>query len=307
MTRISVLIIVLLFICGGAACAIIFLFRKARQPLVSKPSCAKCGRPVEGLDEFNCPNCNADLREAGIATGSWTGTAPFFILMWTIAFPVLFCPLAGTFFGAVGPNESHINENFMIEGPGSKSFKSLSCKGWGHRVSWGSNSMNKGDVPLKQLTITIDGNPSAMELSVNMRDTTSIIMDGKSRGKPFDKQAVLAWWKASGIDTTIEGVDQEAQIVVDTVIDVAKRKGGQRGKFNHDVKPGEFERISQSGYSMRGGTSPWSLGVMGVLCIGLWIIGAVALARLRRPVSFQSRTDNAETGINVDDLTGDSA
>lgn len=35
---------------------------------VTEPACGKCGYPTRGIGSLDCPECGADLREAGIIT-----------------------------------------------------------------------------------------------------------------------------------------------------------------------------------------------------------------------------------------------
>ena len=92
---IPVLLLILLFVIGLLAVAAVGLFgglRGGRR--VTEPVCAKCGYGVRGLPSFTCPECGADLREAGIhAPGSRGSQLPIdrrflWVPLWTLALPI---------------------------------------------------------------------------------------------------------------------------------------------------------------------------------------------------------------------------
>jgi len=39
-----------------------------KERRITEPSCGSCGYPTRGLGSLDCPECGADLREAGIVT-----------------------------------------------------------------------------------------------------------------------------------------------------------------------------------------------------------------------------------------------
>lgn len=58
--------VVLGFVLAGAVSSIVFAVLVRRR--VGPPACGVCHYAVEGLTSFNCPECGADLRKAGITT-----------------------------------------------------------------------------------------------------------------------------------------------------------------------------------------------------------------------------------------------
>lgn len=56
---------------GGLITGIVLWSTSSRAGSSSEMSCGACGYAVRGLTQLNCPECGADLREAGIGrTGS---------------------------------------------------------------------------------------------------------------------------------------------------------------------------------------------------------------------------------------------
>src|SRR5690606_21037158 len=63
-----------------------------------EPACGGCGYAVRGLSELRCPECGADLREAGILTPRmlvrWRGSASGLVLAWTLLVVLVGVPAA---------------------------------------------------------------------------------------------------------------------------------------------------------------------------------------------------------------------
>jgi len=61
-----ILILILLLLLGGMIVGIVLIVTSRGSKDHHEMSCGKCGYAVRGLEMLNCPECGADLREAGI-------------------------------------------------------------------------------------------------------------------------------------------------------------------------------------------------------------------------------------------------
>lgn len=65
------ILLLLALLLGGLITGIVLWSTSSRAGASSEMSCGACGYAVRGLTQLNCPECGADLREAGIGrTGS---------------------------------------------------------------------------------------------------------------------------------------------------------------------------------------------------------------------------------------------
>lgn len=91
----NLLIIVLLATCVILVVAGILIFMLMRSPQETGASgkCGNCGYNVQGLTEFQCPECGADLREVGIARPGKSMTPQILVALGV--FVVLFAGCCG--------------------------------------------------------------------------------------------------------------------------------------------------------------------------------------------------------------------
>jgi hypothetical protein len=87
-------LLVLLFVLGVVLALVAFALAWAgRRRAVRSASCGSCGYAVAGLEGMRCPECGADLREAGIVTPASSGLVPPVMLAvmlglaWTMLLP----------------------------------------------------------------------------------------------------------------------------------------------------------------------------------------------------------------------------
>jgi hypothetical protein len=66
---------ILILLVGGVITIVVLLARQ-RRSRGGEPSCGACGYAVAGLETLRCPECGADLREAGIITPAMSKGLP---------------------------------------------------------------------------------------------------------------------------------------------------------------------------------------------------------------------------------------
>lgn len=66
-------LLILLLVLGGLVLGIVLIVTGGRKGSAGEMACGRCGYAVRGLEQLACPECGADLREAGIARGGSSG------------------------------------------------------------------------------------------------------------------------------------------------------------------------------------------------------------------------------------------
>lgn len=75
MIGLGIYIIFLLFILVGLVAGVVLWASggRSRSHAGNEMACGSCGYAVRGLTQWTCPECGADLREAGIRSGGSSG------------------------------------------------------------------------------------------------------------------------------------------------------------------------------------------------------------------------------------------
>jgi len=75
MIGLGIYIIFLLFILAGLVTGVVLWASggRSRSGAGNEMACGSCGYAVRGLTQWACPECGADLREAGIRSGGSSG------------------------------------------------------------------------------------------------------------------------------------------------------------------------------------------------------------------------------------------
>ncbi len=66
-------LLLLVLVLGGLVVGIVLIVIGGRKGPAGEMACGRCGYAVRGLQQLACPECGADLREAGIARGGSSG------------------------------------------------------------------------------------------------------------------------------------------------------------------------------------------------------------------------------------------
>lgn len=66
-------LLILLLVLGGLVVGVVLIVTGGRKGSAGEMACGRCGYAVRGLEQLTCPECGADLREAGIARGGSSG------------------------------------------------------------------------------------------------------------------------------------------------------------------------------------------------------------------------------------------
>lgn len=109
-------LVLFLFVIAGLVTGIILWATAGKATAGGEMSCGSCGYAVKGLTQLNCPECGADLREAGINRGG-SPTRRVFGITLTIVCSLLLlggCLLPALFFSG---SQSVSSPTQAIPGP----------------------------------------------------------------------------------------------------------------------------------------------------------------------------------------------
>jgi|GEM_PF-1875014 len=80
----------LLVIVAGLIVGIVLWSKSGSRPGSGEMACGRCGYQVRGLEQLNCPECGADLREVGIRRGGSSGQRTAGIVLTCVCGGLLF-------------------------------------------------------------------------------------------------------------------------------------------------------------------------------------------------------------------------
>jgi len=218
-----------LLVPGAAALVVLWVLgRRRREAATAAPVCGACGYNTVGLTSLTCPECGSDLRAVGILTphtaapaGGFAASAVAFCILWLLCLP----PLT-TLVSAVVPTQKHYERRVQLSRPSSGLYDSVLLRA--QTTGWGDAA------PTRPVNVTAELAPpsvnpmpvSPSRLDVNLSSGAFQYTDAAGRlvakSSRFDREAVLEWLAAAGVDVRNPAVRDEAALIAVTVQRVAR-------------------------------------------------------------------------------------
>jgi hypothetical protein len=253
-----------------------------------EPRCGNCGYIVRGIASLICPECGADLREAGIDVGRlrsklppWSGFLIAFII-WSIALLIVAEPIIDAFEKA-NPPPYQLNLAFDFVSPGSKAYLKITASmsdtiSGSFQQSWTPRSVNYA-------LYLLDGNTT--ELKVDFKNDRYEYVQSAGRvvreSGAFNSAIMLDWLKASGIDSSNPQVAGEVGEVIAASGKFPSGWGANVGIGTSSWSSGGtiFQTFGSGnmGGSIRPGNSTIAMKVS-VALVALWLLGIWFFSRL---------------------------
>ncbi|MHC5024491.1 MAG: hypothetical protein ACYTGG_11385 [Planctomycetota bacterium] len=259
------LVIVLLMLFVGSVTAMIVLAVMRRRG-VAQPACGQCGYAVAGLQQLRCPECGADLREAGINTpaAKWTVGPVIWCLLWTLALPFP-AVLASLITYGIIPKQylSTMTVTLVPKRAGTQTssapYRSITfdLEGEGTRGSYAEATIRLA---------RIDGT-SSDALTVELPDLT-MTGSGQAPSGAISPAIVRDWMMAEADGPDVPALEAEAAAMIRHLQSVAA--GGAISST------GEFTGVTVSSRSQQVGVRRFVTTAAGIIVI-VWAAGLVLI------------------------------
>lgn len=298
-----------------------YAFLKSYTPLADRPTpmlkstqvsggaCGNCGYPARGITTFECPECGADLREAGIVRPGQGGGRAGLIIVTALAYCIGFLIVSSILYGLINsqlPRHYASTADARLT-PASGQY-SAEIEVAGEEMIWNTSNWsqgldfyNSGNVhPLtasSNLTLTLNGltknttlteirmpivptNPpsstwSEPSFQIDPVDRTARWTDlnGKTHtgGTPATEQDMLRFFSDAGLDTTQQATSDEAKELF------ALLDGIAQGQSSFNLTG--FSNYGRGSTGSGSGGPPWFGPIYFVISFVLWILGLVWIAR----------------------------
>ena len=282
---------------GVIAVALRWLVARSRAKIVLDPTCVRCGYITAGLPGSICPECGADLSRAGAVLRP-RAVRPMGLWQLMVGGSMVFgLGLMAIEWGWLGRADGvwAIKGKTTWTGPRSDVYRSVSAEVAGEAYRR-SALRGRGVLTLRLQDDRVGRSKLVWDPVRNKCRITDAESSGPERA--FDRNAVLAWMRDNGIDTSHARVPTEAQEIADAT----------SAYFNKQIgyPIGSFGPGSQSGGSQWRPTRAVQ-AARGMLWLG-WVAGLVWLWRRSRRawrVAVIRRVGEVETGMaQVDDWDG---
>ena len=272
-------------------------YRVLRRPkdAASGPSCGQCGYGVRGIGSMQCPECGADLREAGIVTPRRRGqvSPAMFVVFWTLCLPLPALTLSGIGL-AFAPKVRHTECELTLQ-PQANNYANvainISATGSGQITSHsGMSSSFSG----QQQTVTLNTlkNTTPDRITMHLRpsqavnnvpplrlDPASMTLTGGPAAKtqPLSDKAIHAWLTHPSAVPADPLRTKEAAELAQTTRQLAN--GQHKLTFNHWKKTGGTSHYSST-YPVA--WISWSVLAFWVLLYAAGLVGYFRIRRQRR-------------------------
>lgn len=199
----------------------LWLRRRRWGRKLKEPRCGKCGTIVKQLAAMKCPQCGADLRQVGIARRApmrWLGRRVL-LTLWTLALPLPAILLSVLFHRVAVPVPHARTAEYRFNLPRSQQYQAMELVITGRDLRWFWQTSEA--LPVTEVDVTLvlkSGERSALRVDGR---TLTVVREGEVEPTPFQQAAVIEWMKASGIDTLMPQVRDEAGEIVAAVKSVA--------------------------------------------------------------------------------------
>jgi len=254
---------------------IVMLIR--RKPPTTEPSCARCGYPVRGLTDLQCPECGADFRTTGILTDRMR-RRPFGVgsrvLLWTISILIVGSFISGHFMQAVRPYVTVSSHTMTAGSPQSQAYLDVHTRVQRRERSPSryANAMTVLDEMLLIRVRTRDGRQGTLS---HETQTGRVVLRVPDPAEPSSQEdltfTTATLMQALAIDTADPQVRAEC-LAIDNYIN-AERRGGA-------VSTPMYFSSWASGASSRSGPGwPWLPWVVLAFWLIVWSSGVVYIVR----------------------------
>ncbi len=257
----------------------------------SLPTCGACGYVVRGVSTLACPECGADLREAGIIGPRQKGRVNplLFLLLWSMTLPVPVC-IGSTLLMLVGPQEQFIDFDLSLKPKSGQYFEvSIYFEG----APFDEDRFEVATLSIYPLTANQNRGEiyTEVDLVAMLEDANfgiieyDLFFERLSRADPppssamtLDKARLLTLLQQVGADPALPTVDAEADELLAILANTPTVGPPTAGftHFTHDATADQYYHYQ----------APW----WGTFYIGvaagflIWVGGVVLFFRLRRPV-----------------------
>src|SRR5688572_28517646 len=282
--------LVALIILAAAIVAAALLLRRylPRAPAAPGPVCLRCGTPAAALASFTCPDCGADVRDAGL--GQRKGASPlrpfWTVVAYTCLFVFLSVPLAGVVYATLPRVHTATLYNSMTVSSPQIHGVELFLRGRGP------------DQHTMRHTLTGDlyatGGVVALEATLPEGPWKLLDLSGREidSGPRLDGQVVYRWLERAGVDITTPIARSDAGHIAAAI--------GNLTRTRLEMPPVHVGALSLSYSSSSGGSSgerpnETALPVLVILLsaawlAGLWLVLAGATARRKRATAVNLAT-----------------
>jgi hypothetical protein len=246
-----------------------------RTSSLDLPRCRKCGYIILGLQRAVCPECGADLHDAGIKPPRNTKPISFtsFAILWSLLLPLPALTVSGVLIW-FGPMATIPTPWLQLTPLNPGQYQDIRI----HTLH---------PIPLSEIDITISGNghdyvslmvelPAMTYLSYFWSDyaTTSPPGSGPNAGQVLDHAAVLDLLRYVGADTSRQDVIDEASELV-AIVQVANTNQGIAGQNTTHFT----QSYNNSSYNV---PAKWFIVSLMLLWCVVWLSGFVLYFRVRR-------------------------
>lgn len=274
-------------LCGLFAVFMVVLVLRTRRrtPVVSEPSCGRCGYCVRGIPGLTCPECGADLREVGIVTpGMRRGLGPVgWGIIWTLILPLPAFLFTEVLIRNVLPTfqTEHMERVIFCQTDYLNVILRARMEGSAFRVDRYRPNAN---IPMQKLTLSSESmGPRGIPLTVDLPSKAWRFTDrgGKliSHEDGFGPQAVADWLGNAGFDATDARIQARARDIVAAVDEMP----AAQTKFTYlGQQSGGGHAITVHPTFIYTSASPGSGLVLLGFWIFIWLAGLWWIARRHR-------------------------
>jgi hypothetical protein len=283
-------IVTLPLIILAVAVVVWLIWRPRRAGLVQAPTCGRCGYCVRGLPTFTCPECGADLREAGIVG---PGMRPALsrnnhLLIWTLLLPVPAVVFSSLLIVSLTPRVCVLTMHRWVNGQSADLRASVlvTMKGQARRWPWSSI-----EIPLETMEIANrSGGPS--KISVDLVRRTYRYPDAAGRevagSGDVDEQVLADWLPVTGVKTDSPKSRECVQAMLQAIREVPQAQT----KWT-ELAPDPQSKLARinapSSYSYIQRHAPWWVSVpVWAFWVVVWLIGVRAILGRHRVLTLAS-------------------
>lgn len=263
----------------------------------SKPACGSCGYPTRGMSSFECPECGADIREAGVKVPGLNdlhGIPLYFGLFWSIGM-LVFALYVAEQLPTIIPNQQRYqyaanltprtNTLFSINATYEEVLRKPGLRGSGASESVGvfSNSeielsRNHGDADLRWLVFGLSGQAASSGLHSGQPMTIDVqamkFSHNDSSGKRISGSGTptqadfAAWLVGCGLSPS----DAQTNAIASDLLLYTQALLANRSQVTLTVLKSNGYRVSYSTQREQ----LWRVGLF-VACFLIWLTGLIRL------------------------------
>jgi hypothetical protein len=261
--------------------------------LLRGPRCGSCAYELGGVRD-RCPECGADLREAGINTpldlvhkrGSTASAA----LAWLLVALLLTMCAEGVALQLRGPPAKNAFTRIrtsVVLMPESSTFESSTTQSEDYSVTIETDvaTGRGGSVRQGTISVTVSVPPARVTAEV---DPTSMTCTIDGQRLPFDARAVERIFGSAGLDPERESTASEIRTIA-TMIHASKRN--PRDYFSRPAGNANLVRLIANS-SSTAMPEPIDIIARSIQATGLlvWIVGLIVIIRMRRKILARVKT-----------------